>query len=191
MKRALIVTVALATFVALPVASWAQAKPDFSGSWTMDEAKSDPAPARGGGGGAAAEAVAAAAAGGGGVAMQMTIKQTPGHSCPSTARWARAPRRWSTSSTAARAPTPWAKARRSRRPPGMVRSWSSPPPVVQWPQRPDDDRVEGCLQPRRRHADAEDDAQHAERTADSQSGLQQELGVKKGSDAPFYTISSA
>ena len=50
MKRAIIVAVALAAFVALPAVGWAQAKPDFSGSWTMDATKSDPAPARGGGG---------------------------------------------------------------------------------------------------------------------------------------------
>ena len=73
MKRALIVAVALAALVALPVAGWAQAKPDFSGSWTMDPAKSDPAPARGGGGGGGGRGGGR----GGGVAMQMTIKQTP------------------------------------------------------------------------------------------------------------------
>jgi len=93
MKRAIIAVVALAAFVALPAAGWAQAKPDFSGSWTMDAAKSDPAPARGGGGapggggGAAAGGGGAAAGGGargggggrggGGIPMQMTIKQTP------------------------------------------------------------------------------------------------------------------
>lgn len=59
MKRAIIVTVALAALVAVPALSLAQAKPDFSGSWTLNQDKSDPAPARGG------------------VASQMTIKQTP------------------------------------------------------------------------------------------------------------------
>jgi hypothetical protein len=90
MKRAIIVMVALAAFVALPAAGWAQAKPDFSGSWTMDAAKSDPAPARGGGGGGGAAGAGGGAAGaggggargggrggGGGVPMAMTIKQTP------------------------------------------------------------------------------------------------------------------
>jgi hypothetical protein len=72
MKQALIVAVALAALVALPAATWAQAKPDFSGSWTMDPAKSDPAPARGGGGGGGR-----GGGRGGGVAMQITIKQTP------------------------------------------------------------------------------------------------------------------
>lgn len=73
MKGALIAAVALAALVALPAASWAQVKPDLSGTWTMDEAKSDPAPARaggaGGGGGGGGRA-------GSGAAASMTIKQT-------------------------------------------------------------------------------------------------------------------
>jgi hypothetical protein len=80
MKRAILVTVALAALVALPAAGWAQAKPDFSGSWTMDAAKSDPAPARGGGGAGAGGGGGARGGGGGrggGIPMQMTIKQTP------------------------------------------------------------------------------------------------------------------
>jgi hypothetical protein len=68
MKRALIVAVALAAVVAMPMTSWAQAKPDFSGKWTLDEAKSDPAPARAGGGGGRG--------GAGGTAASMAIKQT-------------------------------------------------------------------------------------------------------------------
>ena len=69
MKRTVIVAVALTALVALPAASWAQAKPDFSGTWKLDEAKSDPAPAgRGGGGGGGR--------GGGAAATSMTIKQT-------------------------------------------------------------------------------------------------------------------
>jgi hypothetical protein len=52
MKRVLLF--ALATAVVLPFHARAQAKPDFSGTWTLDTAKSDPAPqGRGGGGGAA------------------------------------------------------------------------------------------------------------------------------------------
>jgi len=52
MKRVLLL--ALATAVVLPFHARAQAKPDFSGTWTLDTAKSDPAPqGRGGGGGAA------------------------------------------------------------------------------------------------------------------------------------------
>jgi hypothetical protein len=74
MKRAIIVAVALAAFVALPAASWAQAKPDFSGSWTMDQAKSDPAPARGGGGGGGGGRGGGGR--GGGPAASMTIKQS-------------------------------------------------------------------------------------------------------------------
>ena len=49
MKNALMA--ALVLFLALPQVTSAQAKPDFSGTWTFDEAKSDPAPARAGGGG--------------------------------------------------------------------------------------------------------------------------------------------
>jgi hypothetical protein len=75
MKQAFIVVVALAALVALPAAGWAQAKPDFSGSWTMDPAKSDPAPARGAGGGGGGGGRGGGR--GGGVAMQVTIKQTP------------------------------------------------------------------------------------------------------------------
>jgi hypothetical protein len=53
---------ALVAAVVIPFTARAQGKPDFSGTWTMDAAKSDPAPqGRGGGGG-----------GGGSV----TIKQT-------------------------------------------------------------------------------------------------------------------
>jgi hypothetical protein len=60
MRRVLLV--ALATAVVLPFHARAQSKPDFSGTWTLDTAKSDPPPqGRGGGGG-----------GGGSV----TIKQT-------------------------------------------------------------------------------------------------------------------
>jgi hypothetical protein len=65
---------ALVISMALPTALLAQAQTDFSGTWTFDEAKSDPAPARMGGG-----------RGGGGrgggrmggvPATAMTIKQT-------------------------------------------------------------------------------------------------------------------
>jgi hypothetical protein len=79
MKRAMIGAVALAALVALPAASWAQAKPDFSGSWTMDAAKSDPAPAGRGGGGAGGGGGRGGGRGGfgGGAPMAMTIKQTP------------------------------------------------------------------------------------------------------------------
>jgi hypothetical protein len=44
---------ALAAAVILPFSARAQSKPDFSGTWTMDTAKSDPAPQGRGGGGAA------------------------------------------------------------------------------------------------------------------------------------------
>ena len=53
MKRVLLLAATMA--VILPFAAHAQGKPDFSGTWTLDTAKSDPAPAgRGGGGGGAA-----------------------------------------------------------------------------------------------------------------------------------------
>jgi hypothetical protein len=72
MKHALMAGVALAALVALPAAGRAQAKTNFSGSWTFDQAKSDqPASQgrRGGGGGGRG--------GGGGIAMSLTISQTP------------------------------------------------------------------------------------------------------------------
>ena len=47
------ITVAtLALVLALPAMAVAQAKTDFSGTWNVDTAKSDPAPQGGGGGGA-------------------------------------------------------------------------------------------------------------------------------------------
>lgn len=50
MKRMLLVAAIAA--LAVPYVAFAQAKPNFSGTWTLDAAKSDPAPAgRGGGGG--------------------------------------------------------------------------------------------------------------------------------------------
>src|SRR5436190_4708316 len=50
MKRTAIL--ALAAAIVIPFSARAQSKPDFSGTWTMDAAKSDPAPqGRGGGGG--------------------------------------------------------------------------------------------------------------------------------------------
>ena len=71
MKYALIMGVALAALIVLPAAGWAQAKTNFSGTWTFDQTKSDPPPSqgrRGGGGGGR---------GGGGVATALTIAQTP------------------------------------------------------------------------------------------------------------------
>ena len=61
----------IAIVVALVATAAAQAKPDFSGTWTFDEAKSDPAPARAGGGGRGGGRM------GGAPATTMTIKQTP------------------------------------------------------------------------------------------------------------------
>lgn len=62
MKRAAVLCVALT--VALSAAASAQGKADFSGTWTLDEAKSDPAPAGRGG------------RGGGATASKLVIKQT-------------------------------------------------------------------------------------------------------------------
>jgi hypothetical protein len=72
MHKALTMT-ALALLLALPSLVLAQAKPDFSGTWTFDEAKSDPAPARAGGGGGRGGGRM-----GGAPATAMTIKQTAG-----------------------------------------------------------------------------------------------------------------
>jgi hypothetical protein len=76
MKR--IAILALATAVVIPFTARAQSKPDFSGTWTMDAAKSDPAPqGRGGGGG-----------GGGSVTIKQTATelsvQTQGRQGPQT-----------------------------------------------------------------------------------------------------------
>jgi hypothetical protein len=52
MRRVLLTAIVAA--VVIPFAARAQSKPDFSGTWTLDTAKSDPAPqGRGGGGGGA------------------------------------------------------------------------------------------------------------------------------------------
>jgi hypothetical protein len=65
---------ALAVVLALPSVALAQAKTDFSGTWTFDEAKSDPAPARAGGGGGGGGRGGGRM--GGAPATAMTIKQT-------------------------------------------------------------------------------------------------------------------
>jgi hypothetical protein len=64
MKRKL--GMAAALVVALAVSGYAQKKPDFSGTWTVDTEKSDPAPAGGPGGGGR----------GPGMMGPLTIKQT-------------------------------------------------------------------------------------------------------------------
>lgn len=74
MHKALTIS-ALALFLAVPSLVWAQAKPDFSGTWTFDEAKSDPAPARAGGGGGGGGGRGGGRMGGA-PATAMTIKQT-------------------------------------------------------------------------------------------------------------------
>jgi hypothetical protein len=72
MKRVVVFFVALA--LAAPAIAWAQGKADLSGTWTLDESKSDPAPAgRGGGGGGRG-----GGGRGGGTASKLVIKQTAG-----------------------------------------------------------------------------------------------------------------
>jgi hypothetical protein len=66
---------ALVVSMAFPTALLAQAKTDFSGTWTFDEAKSDPAPARAGGGGGGGGGRGGGRMGGA-PATAMTIKQT-------------------------------------------------------------------------------------------------------------------
>ena len=72
--RNIIVTIAFA--IALVATAAAQSKADFSGTWTFDEAKSDPAPARAGGGGGGGGGRGGGRMGGA-PATAMTIKQTP------------------------------------------------------------------------------------------------------------------
>jgi opacity protein-like surface antigen len=64
MKRVLLI--ALVAALAMPYAAFAQAKPDFAGTWTLDAAKSDPPPARGGGGAGGGGGRGGGRAGGGG-----------------------------------------------------------------------------------------------------------------------------
>src|SRR4051812_34209999 len=53
MKRVLLLAATMAVILPFAARPQAQAKPDFSGTWTLDPAKSDPPPqGRGGGGGA-------------------------------------------------------------------------------------------------------------------------------------------
>jgi len=51
MRRKMVLVIVTALALALPAVARAQSKPDFSGSWTLDQSKSDPPPMRGGGGG--------------------------------------------------------------------------------------------------------------------------------------------
>ena len=58
-----IAILALSAAVVIPFTARAQTKPDFSGTWTMDAAKSDPAPqGRGGGGGGGSQTIKQTAA---------------------------------------------------------------------------------------------------------------------------------
>lgn len=73
MKRVL--SLALAAALVVPFVARAQAKPDFSGSWTLDASKSD-APAGRAGGGGGGRGGGGGGRGGGGAAGPMDIKQT-------------------------------------------------------------------------------------------------------------------
>ena len=71
-KRILAIAVAVA--VAVPALTFGQAKTDFSGTWSFDEAKSDPAGGPGGGGGGGGRP----GGGRGGTPTKLVIKQTAG-----------------------------------------------------------------------------------------------------------------
>jgi hypothetical protein len=65
-----VLALAMTVALALPALTWAQAKADFSGTWTFDEAKSDPAGGGGGGGRGGGGRM------GGGPPSKLVIKQT-------------------------------------------------------------------------------------------------------------------
>ena len=76
-----VLAVALAAALAMPLVALAQGKADFSGTWTFDEAKSDPAAAPGGGGGGGGRPGGGGGGGGGGrmgggPATKIVVKQT-------------------------------------------------------------------------------------------------------------------
>ena len=71
-----VVVVALAAALAVPALVLAQAKADLSGTWTFDEAKSDPAPGPPGGGGGGRGGAGGGRMMGGGTPSQLVIKQT-------------------------------------------------------------------------------------------------------------------
>jgi hypothetical protein len=73
MTKRIITLGILAALAVAPSAVMAQGKTDFSGTWTFDEAKSDPAPAGRGGGGGGGRGGGRM---GGAPATAMTIKQT-------------------------------------------------------------------------------------------------------------------
>jgi hypothetical protein len=71
-------SLALAAALAIPAYIQAQAKADLSGTWTFDEAKSDPAGGMGGGGGGGGRGPGPGGGGrmGGGTPSKLVIKQT-------------------------------------------------------------------------------------------------------------------
>ena len=77
MTRTLKVSALVALIFSMSSLVWAQAKPDFAGKWTLDEAKSDPAPQRGGGGGGGGGGGRGMGRGGGAAATALNITQTP------------------------------------------------------------------------------------------------------------------
>jgi hypothetical protein len=74
MKRVL--SLALAAALVVPFMAQAQAKPNFSGTWTLDQAKSDPPPQRGGGGGGGGGRGGGGGGGGRGGGGPITIVQS-------------------------------------------------------------------------------------------------------------------
>jgi hypothetical protein len=75
-----LIAVALSVALAAPVVAAAQAKTDFSGTWTFDAEKSDPAGGPGGGGGGGGRGPGPGGGGrmGGGTPSKLVIKQTAG-----------------------------------------------------------------------------------------------------------------
>jgi hypothetical protein len=71
-----LVVVALSAALAVPALVLAQAKADLAGTWTFDEAKSDPAPAPPGGGGRGGGGGGGGGRMGGGTPTKLVITQT-------------------------------------------------------------------------------------------------------------------
>jgi hypothetical protein len=70
-----VLAVTLSAALCMPALAFAQAKADFSGTWTFDEAKSDPAGGPGGGGGGGGRPGGGGRMGGG-TPSKLVIKQT-------------------------------------------------------------------------------------------------------------------
>lgn len=73
-----VLALVVSTTLVWPAVASAQAKSDFSGMWTFDEAKSDPARGPGGGGGRPGGGGGGGGRMGGGTPSKLVIKQTAG-----------------------------------------------------------------------------------------------------------------